>query len=334
MTRTYDVIGLGNALLDSLVTTDDRVVESLGFERGIMHVVDHEPWMDAYGRFPVSEVSLQTGGSAANTIAALGLMGGSARFRGHVGQDKMGALYAEQMANACGGHAISSGDEDATGKCLSLVSSADAERTMLTHLGAAPQMPSLGALEQLIPDAQVFHVTGYVFLGGAIKQVATEALALAKASGTKVSIDVADPFVVATLKEEMWGLLDTYADIVFMNSEEARAVCDCEAAEEALESLSRTVPTIVVKLGGKGSRVRHEGVTTDIQIERVKAVDTTGAGDSYASGFLYGVTRGWSGAKAGALGSRVAAMTVSQMGAVVRDADALRDAVHAVETSG
>jgi sugar/nucleoside kinase (ribokinase family) len=334
MTRTYDVIGLGNALLDSLVTADDRVVESLGFERGIMHVVDHDPWMDAYGRFPVDEVSLQTGGSAANTIAALGLMGGAARFRGHVGRDEMGALYANQMAQACGGHAISTGNEDATGKCLSLVSKTDAERTMLTHLGAAPQMPNLGALAQLIPDAQVLHVTGYAFLGGAIKQVATEALALAKASGTRVSIDVADPFVVATLKDEMWGLLDTYADIVFMNAEEARAVCDSAAAEEALEILSRTVPTIVVKLGGKGSRVRHEGVTTDIEIERVEAVDTTGAGDSYASGFLYGVTRGWSGAQAGALGSRVAALTVSQMGAVVRDADALQDAVRAVETAG
>ena len=333
VSRKYDVIGLGNALLDSLVTTDDQVVSALGFDRGLMHVVDHGPWMDAYGRFPSEEVSLQTGGSAANTIAALGLMGGNARFRGHVGRDDMGSLYAKQMENACGGHAITAGDEDATGKCLSLVSKEDAERTMLTHLGAAPLMPGLGALEELIPNAQVFHVTGYAFLGGAIKDVAIEAIKLAKASGTKVSIDVADPFVVSTIKDELTGLLEEYADIVFMNSEEAKAVCDGIPAEEAIERLSETVSTIVVKLGAKGSRVRHQGETADIRVERVEAVDTTGAGDSYASGFLYGITRGWNGAKAGALGSRIAAMTVSQMGAVVRDADALREAVQAVEES-
>jgi sugar/nucleoside kinase (ribokinase family) len=329
MSRPFDVVGLGNALVDSLVTTSDHVIADIGHERGLMHLVEHAPWMAAYDRFSSEELTLQTGGSCANTIAALGLLGGNARFRGNVGRDAMGERYAAQMAEACGGHAISFAEDQPTGKCLALVSDKDAERTMLTHLGAAPSMTDLGALTTLLPQTSVLHITGYVFLGGPIKAVALQALEAAKTAGTQISIDIADPYVVATLKDEMWTLLQRYADIVFMNEEEAKALTG-DDAHRALERVGSLVSTAVVKLGRKGSLVCRDGETTRIGIETVHAIDSTGAGDSYAAGYLYGHTRGWSPAKAGALGARVAGLTVAQMGAVVRDRAVLKAARDAV----
>lgn len=319
----YDVAGIGNALVDSLVVVDDQDLSRFEFERGIMHVVDHEVWQKVYHRFERPEMEVHSGGSCANTIAALGLLGARVLFRGQVGNDGLGRRYRESLIAACGDHALAVAAGQHTGKCLSLVSREDQERTMLTDLGTAPRLDSLGEFADRIRQARIFHLTGYALLEGPIQETAKQALELASREGVQVSLDVADPFVVSNLHDDLWSTIEDHADIVFMNEEEAGALCQGLPPEQAANRVARVAGTVVVKLGAKGSLVERNGHTVREGIHAVDAVDTTGAGDSYAAGFLFGLVNDWPLTRCARLAARVAGLTVSQLGAVFRDREAL-----------
>lgn len=323
---SYDVAGLGNALVDALVRIpDDGILQRFELNKGLMHPVDHARWHEIYDALQTLGVEVHTGGSCANTIAALAMMGARCVYAGQVGEDQFGRLYAERMTEACGQHALRFDRAHNTGKCLSIIS-ADAERTMLTDLGAAVLLPEIGDFADTIRHSRLFHATGYLFLGGPVAEASWGALDVARAAGVPVSVDVADPFVVATVKEDMWRVLRDYAQVAFLNADEATALTDLPPAE-AVHRVSEVVPTVVVKMGGRGSLIKHHGTVTEVGIHRVEALDTTGAGDAYAAGFLYGWLHDWPMARAGDLGARIASMTVGQVGAVVRDVRALRGAV-------
>ncbi len=219
-----------------------------------------------------------------------------------------------------------------TGKCLSIISQADAERTMLTDLGASIHLPGLGAFEAALHSTKVAHFTGYTLLGGLMKETVLSAMRIAKDAGALVSIDAADPFVVHSIRDTFWSVLREFADVVFLNEEEARSLAEVEDPEEACRAIAAAagLTTTVVKLGGRGSMVLHDGELVRVPIHKVKAIDTTGAGDAYAGGYLYGLSRGWSPERCGALATRVAAMTVAQIGAVVQDKSLLDEVLAAV----
>jgi sugar/nucleoside kinase (ribokinase family) len=326
--RKFDVSGLGNALVDALVRIDnDRLLEDMGLNRGHMHPVGHSDWEAARQSVEGFGIELHSGGSCANTIAALGLMGTTSIYCGQVGDDELGALYTQKMLDSCGQHALHRSADSATGKCLSIISGADAERTMVTDLGAAVQLPSLGDFEHIIAQSRILHLTGYLLLGDPMRARAMEAIAVAKAAGVPVSLDAADPFVVEAVGEVMWSAIAD-SDIIFLNAEEAATLCG-STPEAALETLADKVDTVVVKLGSRGSLISHKGKRYSAGIHRVDAIDTTGAGDAYAAGFLYGLLHDWDPAQSADLGSRVAAATVSQIGAVVRDRSQLITAITA-----
>jgi sugar/nucleoside kinase (ribokinase family) len=322
---TWDVVGLGNALMDALVVVnDDSLIKELGLRRGTMHPVGHARWTEIYERLQGQRVTFESGGSCANTIAAVGLLGGKALYRGQVGDDQMGKMYAGRITEACGGHALAFAPNQPTGKCLSIISGPDAERTMVTDLGTSTALDHLGELAQPIQDTKVAHFTGYTLLGGAVRQTALEGIALASETGATVSVDAADPFVVLQTRDLLWSLLEQYTDIVFLNTEEAEQLTKLGPIEAARHIAERAnVRTVVVKLGSRGSVVLHEGALFEIGIRKVHAVDTTGAGDAYAGGFLYGLTHGWPIAACGHLGSAIAGATVAQIGAVVKNREAL-----------
>lgn len=326
---SYEAVGLGNAIMDALVRVDDSVIAELGLKRGQMHPVDHPKWHAAYERVQAHGVEVHSGGSCANTIQTMGLLGAKVLYCGQIGDDAFGEMYAKSMLEVCGAHALRTTDAHVTGKCLSLISTRDGERTMLTDLGAAVHLPTVGDFAAQIRSARVLHLTGYLFLGGPVREAAFEAANVAKAAGVLISLDVADPFVARTLTEDMRGLLKEYVDICFLNKEEAEVVTG-RAPHLAVELLGEWCTTAVVKLGGEGSLVRQAGVTHRIPVFPVKVADTTGAGDAYAGGFLYGWLDGWPAERAGELGSRVAALTVSQVGAVCRDRGAVAAARSAV----
>lgn len=325
----WDVAGLGNALMDALVVVDDdSVLTELGLTRGTMHPVDHAAWQSAYERIKHLHVTFDSGGSCANTIATVGRLGGRALYCGQVGDDQMGHLYASRITEACGGHALHFSRTENTGKCLSIISRADAERTMLTDLGAAVRIEGLGKFADDLRDARYCHFTGYTLLPGPMQAVALEGMRIAHAAGAAVSFDAADPFVVAAVRDLIWQVLEDYASIVFLNADEARQLTgeEPEAAVEIIANRAR-LDTVVVKLGSRGSLVRHRGETVHVGIRKVKAIDTTGAGDAYAGGFLFGLSQGWDALRCGQLGASVAALAVSQIGAVVRDGGLLGAAV-------
>ena len=179
----------------------------------------------------------------------------------------------------------------------------------------------------ILKTAKIAHFTGYTLLDGPMQTVALTAIRAAKEYGAMISLDAADPFVVHATRDLLWDLLDNYVDIVLLNAEEAKALTGLSAEESPAAIAKRSnASTIVVKLGGSGSLIHHQGKTTRIGVHRVKAIDTTGAGDAYAGGFLYGLSQGWDIERSGKLASEVAAMTVAQLGAVVNDNTALRAA--------
>jgi sugar/nucleoside kinase (ribokinase family) len=329
--RTIDVAGLGNALVDALVRIDDdSVLDQLGVVRGRMKPCDHAEWERAYHLVRGNHhVEIQSGGSCANALATLGFLGATTRFCGQVGDDQMGALYRQRIEEACGTHAIRVTGEHATGKCLAVISGPDAERTMFTDLGAATLLPALGDFDAVIESSKMLHLEGYLFLGEPMLSRALEAIAIAEANGVEISIDLSDPFVVATVRDLMWSVCTEHADVVFLNAEEAKLLCG-GSPEDALGALGEVCDTVALKLGAQGSIIAQGDRSWPIDPQRVRAVDTTGAGDAYAGAYLYGRLRGWEPGHAGRLASRVAAATVSQVGAVVRDRSHLADVVREV----
>lgn len=329
---TWDVVGLGNALMDALVVVPDAdaLLSELGLVRGTMHLVSDAEWQVVHDRVRAHGVALESGGSCANTVATAGRLGARTVYCGQVGNDTLGAVYAERMSDSCGGHRLRTHTSLATGKCLAIVSAEDAERTMLTDLGAAVAVDTLGAFADELRHARIAHFEGYTLLDGPTHPVVVEAMSIAKQSGALVSIDAADPFVVLTIKDRLWDLMVRYADIVFLNAEEARALTD-QPPEEAAETIARDagIRTVVVKLGGRGSIVIHDGVRHEIPAFPVHAIDTTGAGDAYAGGFLFGVSRGLPPEACGLIASRIAAATVAQIGAVVKDSAVIADVLAA-----
>ena len=328
--RKYDVAGLGNALVDALVLMDDAdFLKAHGFTRGHMTPVDHERWQAVFRELQQHGVEIQSGGSCGNTIAGLGFLGASAIYSGQVGDDQMGHLFAERMNEACGQHSLRWSRSVSTGKCLSIVCKDDAERTMLTDLGAAVTMDDLGPFDEVIRNSRVVHITGYLLLGEPMASRAEEAMAIGVQEQIPVSLDVADPFVVSMVRDRMWHALEEFVDIVFMNEEEALTLTETTDLEEALARVAEVVDTVVMKLGSKGSVVVHKGERVEAGVFPVDAVDTTGAGDAYAAGFLYGYVHEWSAQRSAELGARVASMTVGQLGAVVRDGSRMEEAVAA-----
>ena len=324
----FEAVGLGNAIMDALVRVpDDSVITRFGFPRGQMTPVDDVRWQEVHDELQHLGIEMASGGSCANTIAAMGLMGANVCYAGRIGEDALGQAYTASLQSACGHHALQVTGEHATGKCLSIIS-ADAERTMLTDLGASVTMPGLGNFDEQIRAAGILHVTGYLLLGEPMASRCMEAIAVANQAEICISIDLADPFVVHACREPILHILEEFAKVVFLNAEEAKALLGC-GPEEAAKKLSEDIEHVVVKIGKDGSIVCHGGQTHHIGIHPTDALDTTGAGDAYAAGYLYGLSRGLDAARSADLGARIASLTVGQVGAVCRDKTALAAAVAA-----
>ena len=325
MSKTLDVVGLGNALMDVVVLLpDDSFLNKKNLNKGEMQLVDDAQWQGIYSDLGELKADIKTGGSCANTITTLGLLGASVSYCSQVGSDDLGRSYASQLEDACGRHHLVVSDSVATGKCLSLVSK-DAERTMMTDLGAAVQLGSVEHYKEATASAKVLYLTGYLMFGSTRDHM-LDLIKTAKAAGVKIGFDVADPSVVSALKQDMFEIIRDHVDIVFLNKAEAAALCGGEP-EDAIAQLREMCEVVVVKLGGKGSMACRGDEEVKVGIYKVKAIDTTGAGDSYAAGFLYGLVNDWPLIQCAQLGSRVASEAVAQLGAVVREPEVLASCV-------
>ena len=309
------IMGVGSPLVDILARVSHEHVDNIDGDKGGMQMVEFNQLQNLLGDVPEQE--LATGGSASNTIVGLLKLGVSGAFLGKIGHDERGQYFLDSFVQAGGsGHAFKRCPETPTGTCLSLVTP-DAERTMRPYLGAAAGL----LVEEVTPDdftgQDHVHLEGYLLFN---RDLALKTFQAAKEAGCTVSVDLASFEVVNANKDVLPELLENYVDMVFANEDEAKAWCGSDDPHEAIESLAKHCPVVAVKLGAEGAWVQRDGEKVFVGAHKVDAIDTTGAGDLWASGFLYGLTHGLSVEQSAQLASKVGAEVVQVMGAVIPEA--------------
>ena len=309
----YDVYGVGNALVDIQAKIDDRHLNGLGFTKGIMTLVDESVQTRVLGSLNGAAIHRCAGGSAANTMIGIADFGGKAAYAGKVSRDDLGEFFLDDMRKLGVKIEVPSGDGQ-SGSCVVLITE-DAQRTMLTHLGVSATLGPDDISEAEIQQAKYVYIEGYLFAGEGQRQAALKAMDLAKKNGAKVALTISDPFLVGMCRDLFWELLAGPVDLLFCNLEEARALTGLVDPVDCAQKIHHHAADVALTLGAEGSLLLHGGQVTPIEGVAVKAVDTTGAGDMYAAGILYGITNGLSWKQAGHLASHAAARIVAQMGA-------------------
>lgn len=309
----YDVYGVGNSLVDIQAQVSEQVVESLGFPKGSMTLVDEAMQTKVLGSVAGVPFHRCAGGSAANTILGIADFGGKPVYAGKTADDELGKFFLEDMRRI--GVTIdvppSAGQ---TGTCVILITP-DAQRTMLTHLGVSATLGPDDIDASRIAQSSYVYIEGYLFAGDSTRDAALLAIAQAKAAGVKVAFTISDPFLIASHRDEFWELIRGPVDLLFCNLEEARSLTGLTDAIDCAREIHRHAENVALTLGADGSIVMHEGEVLPIEGVAVEAIDTTGAGDMYAAGLLYGITAGFTWRSAGRLASHAAGRVVSQLGA-------------------
>jgi sugar/nucleoside kinase (ribokinase family) len=309
----YDVFGVGNALVDIQARVPDSVLTELEIDKGIMTLVDDAQQKEVLGKLHGASLSRCAGGSAANTIVALAEFGGTAAFVGKIGGDETGEFFLKDMRDL--GVAIDVKPADApSGTCAVLITE-DAQRTMLTNLGASATLGVDDIDESLIKESEYVYIEGYLLPGPDGKAAAHKAIDIAKANDVKVAFTASDPFLVNMLKDEIWELITGPVDLFFCNEEEAKSLTGESDPIKGAAKIHEHCQNVALTLGDKGSIVMHGGEALPVEGVQVSALDTTGAGDMYAGALLYGITNGMNWQQAGHLASHAAARVVAQMGA-------------------
>jgi len=309
----YDIFGVGNAIMDMQVRCDDRFLENNGIEKGVMTLVDEARQQLILDALADHDVHYCSGGSGANTIVGVADMGGTAAYACKTGADNFGRQYLEEMKKL--GITIEiPPTEGQTGSCVVLITP-DAQRSMLTHLGISSSLGVDDIIESEISRAKYIYIEGYLFVGESTKAAALKAIKLAKANKVKVALTISDPFLIDICRHQFEKLIEDGIDLLFCNEQEARALTGREDPIDCAQAIHRHCENVALTLGRKGSIIMHEGEVLPIEGVEIEAVDTTGAGDMYAAGVLYGITNGLSWQHAGRLGSHAAARVVAQLGA-------------------
>jgi len=303
-----DVFGIGNILVDILIKTDDKFIEELGLKKGHSNDIDEFKLREIAAKIDNSKVKMSPGGSVVNTLAGIANLGGVVGFYGKIGNDKHGLFLEEDLKKS---NILSNirRSEKMTGKALTFITP-DNERTFAVHLGAAIDLNKEEILEDDIKKSKFVHLTGYEIESS--RDFCLHVMDIAKKNKVKISIDLADPGVIKR-NPELKSIIKN-ADIIFLNEEEAKALTNLPA-EKAIENISNDIGTVAIKLGEKGSLIRHNNKVIRINGIKAKAVDTTGAGDMYAACILYGISKGWGIEKSANLASFAAAKVVEQIGA-------------------
>ena len=313
MTRKLDVHGVGNALVDLQVQVDGSVLERLGLAPGTMTLVDHARQAAVLGALEGLPVNRCSGGSAANTIAGVADLGGSAAYCGKVGSDALGAFYVEDLRRI-GVEIHGKAADGPTGTALVLITP-DAQRTMLTHLGVSSTLGPDDVDADAIAAASWVYVEGYLLPGETTREAALAAMAIAREKGVKVALTASDPWCISACSSLIWELLDGSVDLFFCNEAEARALGGADDLVDCAHVIHRHATSVALTYGANGSLLVHEKELFPVEGVPVPAIDTTGAGDMYAAGVLYGLTHGLSWPVAGRLASHAAARVVSALGA-------------------
>lgn len=313
---TYGLITIGNALVDVLAkTTEDYIARQkdlAGMEKGSMNLVDDKRALDLYDG--MEEPTKMSGGSAGNTMACFASFGGKGAYIGKVADDALGVTFASELNHMGVDYKTAPLSGGATGRCMILITP-DGERTMNTFLGAAVELTPDDIDPTLIGDAKVTYLEGYLFDPPKAMEAFIKAARLAHEAGRMVSLTLSDSFCVGRHREAFKDLVAHHVDILFANEDELKSLYETDDLESALAIVKDQCAISATTRSENGSVIMNDGKRTDVKAEEISSVvDSTGAGDAYAAGFLYGYTEGKDMAECGRLGSIAAAEVIQQVG--------------------
>ncbi|WP_305967881.1 MULTISPECIES: adenosine kinase [unclassified Mameliella] len=311
--KKYQVVGIGNAVVDVIARTEDAFLADMGIEKGIMQLIERdraETLYEAMGN------RVQTpGGSVANTIAGLGNLDARTAFIGRVADDDLGAFYASAMKNE-GIDFVNDpvpGGELPSSRSMIFVSP-DGERSMNTYLGISAELGPDDVSEDVAGQAEILFLEGYLFDKDKGKEAFLKAARACKAAGGKPGIAISDPFCVERHRADFLKLIEHDMDFVIGNEDEIRSLYQNDDLDADLRAVGEICPLVICTRSGDGVSILHEGTRTDVSVEKIVPVDATGAGDQFAAGFLFGLATGADMEKAARMGSVAAREVISHMG--------------------
>ena len=303
------ILGLGNALVDVLSKLDsDETLVKIGIQKGAMDMISREQMYVIRKYQANTETTQAPGGANCTTMRAIALLGGQSGFIGKVGDDNLGEFYEEALLKA-GVASYLIKTEGPSGACTVFISP-DGERTMGTFLGPAPTISPDEITEDVLRGYDCIHIEGYLIVN---EELVRETMKKAKRLGLKVALDLANYNIVNAYKGLLEEVIPQYVDILFANASEAEAFTGLPA-QEAVEALEKQVHVALVTLGKDGSLIGSEGKFYHVDAEGGKPVDTTGAGDNFAAGFLYGQSVGASLVQSAQIGSMLSGYVIDVVG--------------------
>ena len=313
MEKCFDVVGIGNAIVDVLVQADDRFLEDHDLTKGTMALVDEHQAERLYASVgPGLETS---GGSAANTLAGVAQLGGRAGFIGRVRDDQLGGIFAHDIRSVGARFETPAATEGpSTARCLILVTP-DAQRTMCTYLGASVGLDPADLDLEMVAQAKLLYLEGYLWDSDEAKAAFIAAAEMARAHGGEVALSLSDAFCVERHRDSFQELVDGHVDILFANEMEITALYKANSFEEAADQVRGRCKLAALTRSEQGSVVLNGSGTHSIApFQLGPLLDTTGAGDLYAAGFLHAYTQGQAVEACGRLGSLCAGQVVTQLG--------------------
>jgi sugar/nucleoside kinase (ribokinase family) len=313
MSALYDVAAIGNAIVDVIAPAQDAFLGDNGLTKGSMMLIDEARAHALYARMGAAIEA--SGGSAGNTVAGVASLGGKAAYMGKVAADGLGKVFAHDM------HAIGATYDTpplsggpATGRCLINVTP-DGQRTMCTFLGASTELTPADVDPRVVEGASIVYLEGYLFDPNEARRAFAKAAGLARASGRRIALTLSDSFVVERHRPALLAFIETEVDLLFANEAELTALFQTDDFQAAVEAVRGRTAIAAVTRGAAGSVIVTPAAEHFVRAAAVdKVVDTTGAGDQYAAGFMFGLARGKSLPDCGALGSMAAAEVISHYG--------------------
>ena len=311
--KKYQVVGIGNAVVDVITQSTDAFLTEMGIEKGIMQLVETERSEEL---FSAMDERVQTpGGSVANTIAGIGSLGLTTGFIGRVRDDELGHFYADAMTREGIDfvNAPVAGGKLPTSRSMIFVSP-DGERSMNTYLGISAELGPDDVDESVAAGAEVVFLEGYLFDKDKGKDAFIRTARACRAAGGKAGIAISDPFCVERHRADFVNLIENELDFVIGNEAEIRSLYQDNDLEADLARVAAACPLVVCTRSGDGVSIIHKGERTDIPVNKIVPVDATGAGDQFAAGFLFGLVSGRDMATCGAMGNVCAAEVISHVG--------------------
>tara|TARA_B110000196_G_scaffold319662_1_gene338404 strand:- start:1930 stop:2922 length:993 start_codon:yes stop_codon:yes gene_type:complete len=307
------IYGIGNPLIDIVIQAKEEDLNALNLDKGVMHLVEETRQKEIINYFNDCDPKYFPGGSAPNTLLACAGFGISSLIAGKIGQDEFGDIYIQQAEKfgVISGLVQRSGP---TGSSIILVTP-DGERTMNTHLGMCREFSENDVDARKLSESSYFYFTGYMWDTESQKSAIKKAITIAKENNVKIVFDVADPFAVDRNKDEFLHMIKNDVDVVFANQAELAILFGMDNINSSANELMKIVDRAGIKLGKKGSLVLDDGEKLHLPPQPISAIDSTGAGDMYAAGFLASISKDYSSKRAGEIGGLLAEEIIQQSGA-------------------